>query len=200
MARTLFDSIDLRGELLAAADGGTQGTVRYGNVEHLLGWLERYEARPDVNQRSLQGFLERVTLRGDTQDKEAEPGVVLSTLHAAKGLEFGVVFLIGCVEGQLPHSRTTDPKLTEVAPADVEEERRLFYVGVTRARDRLYLCRPEKRMFRGEQQKLVASRFLANLPEDQMEEYTRKEVTPLDFDEIADLAKAFIASRRAGAS
>lgn len=198
-ARELFDSIDLKGDLLAAADGGTQGAMRQGNVEHFLGWLERYEARSEVNQKSLQGFLERVTLRGDNDDKAAEPGVVLSTLHAAKGLEFGVVFLIGCVEGQLPHSRTTDPKLTEVVPADVEEERRLFYVGVTRARDRLYLTRPEKRMWRGEQQKLVPSRFLLNLPEDQIEVYTRKEVTPLDFNEIADLAKAFLASRRAGA-
>jgi DNA helicase-2/ATP-dependent DNA helicase PcrA len=200
VARTIFETIDLRGDLLAAADGGQQGTVRHGNVEHLLGWLERYEARPDVDQRSLQGFLERVTLRGDNEDKAAEPGVVLSTLHAAKGLEFGVVFLIGCVEGQLPHSRTTDPKLTEVAPADVEEERRLFYVGVTRARDRLYLTRPEKRMFRGELQKLAPSRFLANLPAEHFEEYTRKEVSPLDYDEIAELGRAFLASRRAGAS
>jgi superfamily I DNA/RNA helicase len=196
-ARTLFEAIDLKAELLAAADGGTQGAVRHGNVEQFLGWLERYEGRADVTQKSLQNFLERVTLRGDRDDSAVEPGVVLSTLHAAKGLEFGVVFLIGCVEGQLPHSRTTDPKLTEVAPADVEEERRLFYVGVTRARDRLYLCRPEKRMFRGELQKLVPSRFLDKLPEDQLEEYTRKEITPLDFNEIAELGKAFLASRRA---
>jgi superfamily I DNA/RNA helicase len=200
IARSLFESIDLRGELTAAAEGGQQGTIRYSNIEHLLGWLERYEQRPGVDQRSIQGFLERVTLRGDTEDKTAEPGVILSTLHAAKGLEFSVVFLIGCVEGQLPHSRTTDPKLTEVVPADVEEERRLFYVGVTRARDRLYLCRPEKRMFRGEQQKLVASRFLENLPAEQLETYSRKEVEPLDFNEIAELGRAFLAGRRAGAT
>jgi DNA helicase-2/ATP-dependent DNA helicase PcrA len=196
-ARELFEKIDLRGELLAAADGGTQGAIRQGNVEQFLGWLERYESRADVSTKSLQGFLERVTLRGDNEEAAAEPGVVLSTLHAAKGLEFAVVFLIGCVEGQLPHSRTTDPKQSEVAAADVEEERRLFYVGVTRARDRLYLTRPEKRMFRGELQKLTPSRFLLNLPEDQIEEYTRKEVTPLDFNEIAELGKAFLASRRA---
>ena len=196
-ARGLFDAVDMKGELSAAADGGKQGLVRQQNVEHFLGWLERYESRPDVNQRSLQGFLERVTLRGDNEDKAAEPGVVLSTLHAAKGLEFGVVFLIGCVEGQLPHSRTTDPKLTEVSPADVEEERRLFYVGVTRARDRLYILRPEKRLFRGEQQKLTPSRFLDRLPEDQLEEYTRKEAQPLDFNEIAELGRAFLNRRRA---
>ncbi|HKU37528.1 MAG TPA: ATP-dependent helicase, partial [Polyangiales bacterium] len=197
-ARGLFDAIDLRGELAAAADGGKQGLIRQQNLEHFLGWLEKYEARPDVNQRSLQGFLERVTLRGDNDEKASEPGVVLSTLHAAKGLEFSVVFLIGCVEGQLPHSRTTDPKLSEAAPADVEEERRLFYVGVTRARDRLYILRPEKRLFRGEQQKLTASRFLDKLPEDQLEEYTRQEVEPMDFNEIAELGRAFLNRRRAG--
>jgi superfamily I DNA/RNA helicase len=199
IARSLFAAIDLRGELSAAAEGGQQGTLRYGNIEHLLTWLERYEQRPGVDKRSIQGFLERVALRGDKDDKDAEPGVVLSTLHAAKGLEFGVVFLIGCVEGQLPHSRTTDPKLTEVAPPDVEEERRLFYVGVTRARDRLYLTRPEKRQFRGEQQKLAPSRFLDKLPEDHLEAYTRKEVTPLDFNEIAELGRAFLKNRRATA-
>jgi superfamily I DNA/RNA helicase len=121
-------------------------------------------------------------------------------LHAAKGLEFGVVFLIGCVVGQLPHSRTTEPKLSDATPADVEEERRLFYVGVTRARDRLYLCRPEARMFRGEHQKLTPSRFLEGLPEDQLESYTRSEVEPLQFDEVAELARNFLSrlSNKAG--
>jgi DNA helicase-2/ATP-dependent DNA helicase PcrA len=114
-------------------------------------------------------------------------------LHASKGLEFAVVFLIGVNEGQLPHSRTTDPKVTEASPTDVEEERRLFYVGVTRARDRLYICRPEVRMFRGEQQKLVASRFLNALPPESIEEYSRKEVEPLDFNEMADLGRDFLA-------
>ncbi|HEY2735559.1 MAG TPA: ATP-dependent helicase, partial [Polyangiales bacterium] len=148
-----------------------------------------------------QNFLERITLRGDPKEAEASEGVVLSTLHAAKGLEFGVVFLIGCVEGQLPHSRTTDPKVTEVAPADVEEERRLFYVGVTRARDRLYLTRPETRTFRGERQKLTPSRFLEALPEDSTESYARQDAGPLDFNEIAELAQAFLKrkSERAGA-
>jgi DNA helicase-2/ATP-dependent DNA helicase PcrA len=193
VARRIFDSIDLRGDLTAAADGGPQAAVRWKNVEFLLNWLERYEKGGAAgNQRSLQNFLERVTLRGDSQEEEVSAGVVLSTLHASKGLEFGVVFLIGCVEGQLPHSRTTDPKATEAAPADVEEERRLFYVGVTRARDHLYICRPEARLFRGEQQKLVASRFLNDLPADVIEEYTRKEAEPIDFDEMANLGREFL--------
>jgi superfamily I DNA/RNA helicase len=158
-----------------------------------LGWLERHEQSGAATARSLQNFLERVTLRGDkNQDQDLGDGVVLSTLHAAKGLEFGVVFLIGCVEGQLPHSRTTDPKVTEAAPADVEEERRLFYVGVTRARDRLYLTRAQARLYRGETVKLTPSRFLEALPADEMEEYTRKEVEPLDFNEVAALGRDFL--------
>jgi superfamily I DNA/RNA helicase len=193
IARRIFDSIDLRGDLTAAADGGPQAALRYKNVEFLLGWLERYEkGGAGGNQRSLQNFLERVTLRGDREEEES-PGVVLSTLHAAKGLEFGVVFLIGVVEGQLPHSRTTDPKVTEAAAADVEEERRLFYVGVTRARDRLYITRPQTRMFRGELQKLAPSRFLDKLPEDVIEEYDRPEEVAMNFDDVAQLGRDFLA-------
>ncbi len=197
IARRIFDTIDLRAELSAAADGGPQGALRYGNIEHLLRWLERYEGEDGREKRSLQTFLERVTLRGDPEDDSAGPGVVLSTLHGAKGLEFGVVFLIGCVEGQLPHSRTTDPKVTEANTTDVEEERRLFYVGVTRARDRLYLTRPENKLFRGEPVKLAPSRFLDGLPEDELESYTRKEVEPMDFNEIAELGRAFLEQRKA---
>ena len=194
IARRIYDAIDLRGDLTAAAEGGPQAALRYKNVEFLLNWLERYEKGGAAgNQKSLQNFLERVTLRGDTQEEEVVDGVVLSTLHASKGLEFAVVFLIGVNEGQLPHSRTTDPKVTEASPTDVEEERRLFYVGVTRARDQLYICRPEARFFRGEQQKLVASRFLNDLPEDMIVEYSRKEVEPLDFNEMADLGRDFLA-------
>jgi superfamily I DNA/RNA helicase len=194
IARRIFDAVDLRGDLTTAADGGPQAAIRWKNVEFLLNWLERYEQGGAAgNQKSLQNFLERVTLRGDAEDKEAGEGVVLSTLHASKGLEFAVVFLIGCVEGQLPHSRTTDPKATEASPTDVDEERRLFYVGVTRARDRLYISRPEVRLFRGEQQKLTPSRFLNDLPSEEIEEYTRKEVEPLDFNEVADLGREFLA-------
>jgi superfamily I DNA/RNA helicase len=200
IARRIYDAIDLRGDLTAAADGGPQAALRYKNVEFLLSWLERYEQGGAAgNQKSLQNFLERVTLRGDSKEEEVTEGVVLSTLHASKGLEFAVVFLIGVNEGQLPHSRTTDPKATEASPTDVEEERRLFYVGVTRARDRLYITRPEVRLFRGEQQKLTASRFLNDLPGDVIEEYTRKELEPLDYNEMANLGRDFLSQLAAKA-
>jgi DNA helicase-2/ATP-dependent DNA helicase PcrA len=123
--------------------------------------------------------------------------VTLSTLHGAKGLEFDVVFLIGCVEGQLPHSRTTDPKVTEIAGTDVEEERRLFYVGVTRARERLYLCRFRKRSLRGQVIPQTPSRFLEGLPEAQIEVYERPEGKELRPDEIAELGREFLRKRAA---
>ena len=96
------------------------------------------------------------------------------------------------MEGQLPHSRTTDPKATEAAAADIGEERRLFYVGVTRARDRLYITRAQSRMFRGELQKLTPSRFLDNLPTDVIEDYERPEEESLDFNEVAQLGRDFL--------
>jgi DNA helicase-2/ATP-dependent DNA helicase PcrA len=197
VGRELVAEIDLKKELSEAADGREAGAIRYGNVEHLLRWLERREGEAGHDRRDLQAFLERVTLRGEQGPEEpTADAVVLSTLHASKGLEFDAVFLIGCVEGQLPHSRTTDPKASEAAPADVEEERRLFYVGVTRARERLYLCRPQRRMLRGQAIELTPSRFLEGLPEAQLVAYEHADAKELAFDEIAELGRSFL--RRAG--
>ncbi len=198
-AREMVDQIGVRADLADAADGGVSGAMRTSNVDHLLSWLERYEKNEKGkprNKRSLQNFLERVTLRGDTNEAPEQPAsVTLSTLHAAKGLEFDVVFLIGCVEGQLPHSRTTDPKVTEVYAPDVEEERRLFYVGVTRARDRLYLTRAKRRMFRGVATELHPSRFLEGLPEEHIELYERTETKAAEFVDIAEMGREFLRAR-----
>ncbi len=140
---------------------------RRENQAYFLRSITRYEeARDEGNSGpSLGQFLTRISLRFDQEEEDAGNRVTLSSLHSAKGLEFGYVFLIGCVEGVLPHSRTTDPKITEAAPTDVEEERRLFYVGVTRAKERLYLSRPDRRTVRGRVVPLVPSRFLHGLPE-----------------------------------
>ncbi|MDD9941912.1 MAG: UvrD-helicase domain-containing protein [Myxococcales bacterium] len=192
VARKLLAAVDIQGDLSAAADGGKLGAIRWGNVEHLLGWLERYEREHRGETRSIQRFLERVALRGDPEQEASGPGVVLSTLHASKGLEFRCVFLIGCVEGQLPHSRTTDPKVTEATLADVDEERRLFYVGVTRACDRLYVTRPEQKMLRGKRTQLAPSRFLEGLPEAHLEEVSPEAAGSLEFDELAALGRQFL--------
>ncbi|MGD8859883.1 MAG: 3'-5' exonuclease [Myxococcales bacterium] len=198
VARELVEEVGIRDDLMAAADGKQQGAVRFGNVEHLLRWLERFEREAPRERRDLSAFLERVTLRGDPEEAVAAADqVVLSTLHASKGLEFDVVFLIGCVEGQLPHSRTTDPKASEAVPADVEEERRLFYVGVTRARERLYLSYPKKKLLRGKETPLTPSRFLDGLPGEHTEEFERAETKELEFDEIAELGRAFLEQAQA---
>jgi superfamily I DNA/RNA helicase len=196
-AREMVEQLGIRAELAAAADGGEQGTMRFGNVEHLMGWLERYEKKEARTKRSLQNFLERVTLRGDQAQEEQPASITMSTLHGAKGLEFDIVFLIGCNEGYLPHSRTTDPKVTEVYAPDVEEERRLFYVGVTRARDRLYLTRPKRRMLRGVVTELHPSRFLEGLPEEHLERYERIETKALETNELASLGREFLLKAQA---
>jgi DNA helicase-2/ATP-dependent DNA helicase PcrA len=204
-ARMLFDEVGFQGFLTgtgstggdedgagAAADGA--GARRWENVEFLLKGLERYEGQEAEDKPTLTTFLQRITMRFDQETgDEVGDRVTLSTLHASKGLEFDTVFLIGCVEGQLPHSRTTDPKVTEAAPTDVEEERRLFYVGVTRAKDRLYLTRPEKRMMRGRTTPLTPSRFLDKLPEEWTEAMDDPDTQALDFDELESMTADILA-------
>ncbi|HEY0556988.1 MAG TPA: UvrD-helicase domain-containing protein, partial [Thermoanaerobaculia bacterium] len=109
----------------------------------------------------LEGFLAGIALGGevDAWDPRAE-GVSLLTLHAAKGLEFPVVFLVGCEEGILPFSFGSAG-----SEADVAEERRLFFVGITRARSRLFLFHSRRRTLRGETAEAQPSRFLADIEE-----------------------------------
>jgi DNA helicase-2/ATP-dependent DNA helicase PcrA len=134
-------------------DGTEEGKERWENV------LELRRLAEDYSTRTLAEFLENVALISD-QDTLAEGNNVptLLTLHAAKGLEFGVVFIVGLDDGILPHSRSFDE------PEEMEEERRLFYVGITRAKDRLYLLRAERRGGRGYAEETIPSRFLDDVP------------------------------------
>ena len=107
----------------------------------------------------LDEFLEQVSLVADTDELTDDDQVVLMTLHSAKGLEFPVVFLIGAEEGVFPHTRA----LTE--PDEMEEERRLAYVGITRARERLFITHAWSRMLFGTTQYNPPSRFLEEIPD-----------------------------------
>ena len=112
-------------------------------------------------QEALTAFLERLSLVADVDNFDQKTdAITLITLHQAKGLEFPVVFMVGMEEGLLPHSRSMDD------PAQVEEERRLCYVGVTRAKERLYLMRAFRRGFRGGSEPGLPSRFLLDIPTD----------------------------------
>ncbi len=140
---------------------------RWANVLELRRVAEDYS---EIETRvALELFLENVALVGgaDTAQtsedgtlvkEENSDAVTLITLHAAKGLEFPVVFIVGMDEGSLPHSRSISK------PEQVEEERRLAYVGFTRAMRRLYLVRARRRSVFGETQHTVPSRFLSDIP------------------------------------
>jgi ATP-dependent DNA helicase UvrD/PcrA len=135
-------------------DESEEGVDRWENVEELRRLAIEYSTR------SLDEFLENVALVSD-QDTIAEGNVpTLLTLHAAKGLEFGAVFIVGLDDGILPHSRSFDE------PEGMEEERRLFYVGITRAKDKLYLIRAIQRGGRGAAEETHPSRFLDDVPAD----------------------------------
>jgi len=135
-------------------DESDEGADRWENVEELRRLALEYSTR------SLDEFLENVALVSD-QDTIAEGNVpTLLTLHAAKGLEFGAVFIVGLDDGILPHSRSFDE------PEGMEEERRLFYVGITRAKDKLYLIRAIQRGGRGSTEETYPSRFLDDVPAD----------------------------------
>ena len=175
------------------SDDSNHGKRRRENLAFLMKAIQRYENRSRSERGTLLQFLNSLMLRAE-EEEERDPGnqVTLSSLHSSKGLEFDVVFLIGCVEGQLPHSRTTDPKITEAAPTDVDEERRLFYVGVTRARELLYLTRPERRTMRGQVRPRVPSRFLHGFPDDAWETYAPHGARPMEASEMADFASALL--------
>ncbi len=143
------------------SDGvGSGGTDSGGGIDTAgdEGFLEEGEPQPG----SLQAFLERVSLVSDAdQIPDEENGVItLMTLHTAKGLEFPVVFLTGWEDGQFPHMRALGD------PSELSEERRLAYVGITRAQRRLYISRAVTRGSWGQPVNNPASRFIAEIPED----------------------------------
>jgi DNA helicase-2/ATP-dependent DNA helicase PcrA len=186
VAREIAERIKLKDDLHAASPTGAAAMKRWGNVESLFKSLERYQQRAEEaawdptakRTPSIAEFLHRLTLRFADDGEEAREVVTLTTLHGSKGLEYDVVFLIGLEEGIIPHKRTLDPKANDVVNLEtdpsgavvvvdegIDEERRLFYVGVTRAKERLYLCRARARSSRGQPLARVPCRFLADVPE-----------------------------------
>jgi len=140
-----------------AGVGGDQADTRLENLEELLNAAEAFE---QAEQGGIREFLDRTALVSE-QDRAAEQtdAVTLMTLHAAKGLEYPAVFLTGLEEGVFPHHMSSD------SPAGLEEERRLCYVGMTRAKDRLYLTRAHiRRVYGAEGYLRPPSRFLRELP------------------------------------
>ncbi len=131
-------------------EDSVESAGRLENIAELIGSAEEFTV--------VDEFLEQVALVADTDDLDSDNNVMLMTLHAAKGLEFPVVFLVGCEEGVFPHNRTL------LDPEELEEERRLAYVGITRAREQLFVSHAWQRMLFGQTQYNPPSRFLSEVP------------------------------------
>lgn len=137
-------------------DGTIEGESRWENIQELLNVATEYP--------TLDDFLDHVSLLSDTDNYSAEAKTVLMTLHNAKGLEFDNVFIVGTEEGLLPHVNA----IMEIA--EIEEERRLFYVGMTRAKKRLYITWTQSRSRYGSPGYNVISRFLEEIPPELIEQ------------------------------
>ena len=136
----------------------TNPEERLENIQEFISLAAEYET--DSPEDSLAALLERASLVSDVDSfEESEDTLTLITLHQAKGLEFPVVFIAGMEEGLLPHSRSMDSN------AELEEERRLCYVGITRAREQLFLVRAFQRGIWGPSSPTIPSRFLEEIPQ-----------------------------------
>ena len=151
----LFDKIlqDVNYKDHVVEDNSEESADRWENVQELK------RLAMDYSTRTMDEFLENIALIADQDTITDANAPTLLTLHAAKGLEFRAVFIVGLDDGIIPHSRSFDE------PEQMEEERRLFYVGITRAKDKLYLLRAIQRGGRGMAEETYPSRFIDDIPE-----------------------------------
>ncbi len=154
--KTIIKDIDYKTYLL---DGTEEGEMRHENILELISVASKYDGLEPLI--SLASFLEEVALVADTDQIDQDKDVLtMMTLHSVKGLEYPYVFIVGCEENIFPHNRAMfDPK-------ELEEERRLMYVGVTRAMKKLYLIAAKQRMLFGDYQRNQISRFIHDIPKD----------------------------------
>jgi DNA helicase-2/ATP-dependent DNA helicase PcrA len=137
---------------------------RIENLEQLVEVGREFDASAPEEEDTLDVFLQEIALVADADSRSEDEGLVtLMTLHNAKGLEYPIVFIAGCEDGVFPHSRALDE-------GDLEEERRLFYVGVTRAMRALYLTYARRRAVFGAQTNGMRSRFLDEIPAELLDE------------------------------
>jgi len=160
LAETILEETGYRDAL--ASEGTMEAEGRSENLLEFVGQMREYEK--EAEEPTLHGFLERIALVSDVDGYDPDKGAIsLMTVHTAKGLEFPVVFITGLEERIFPHARSVDDD------SAVEEERRLCYVAVTRARTRLYLSRVRRRRLSGQELPGVPSRFLRDLPPECLE-------------------------------
>lgn len=168
------------------AEETIEAETRLENLEEFLSITQAFDAEHMTNGDQLEEFLAEVALFTDLDEYgDEEDMVTIMTMHGAKGLEFPVVFLVGMEEGVFPHSRS----LNSIDPQEIEEERRLCYVAITRAKEKLYLTRAESRMLYGRTNHNISSRFIDEIPQDIIENLNIRTLPPKNkvysFDGIA---------------
>jgi len=193
--RVFIDELGMEDELYRTADDPQKARRRVENVEEVINAMASFQQREE--KPTLAGFLEKVSLldrdeppRGSKEEKLARDAVVLMSLHSSKGLEFPHVFLVGVEEDYLPHKKSIDETF------DVDEERRLCYVGITRARTRLTLLHAERRKKYGKMQMRVPSRFLEEIPAELLHEASAEAPAEATEEEQDRMASDFFSTMR----
>lgn len=138
---------------------------RLENLDEFMSVPKDYEENTPLEEQSLINFLTDLSLVADIDEAQIDDGVTMMTMHSAKGLEFPIVFLMGMEESLFPHIRA----IKSDDDHDMQEERRICYVAITRAEEQLYITRATSRMLFGRSQSNMPSRFLEEIPEDLLE-------------------------------
>ena len=185
--RQMIEDINYK-DYLIGEFGKSEKAVRFKlmNIESLLNSIDTWEKDPDNDNPSVFNYLNRITLvsQDNSDDNDNKGKVNLMTIHASKGLEFPVVFIAGCEEGLIPHARSVAEN-----DGDVEEERRLFYVAITRARDKLFLTSCQRRKKMNMINECTPSRFLDEIPQNLIEYHEPAQITD---EEAHDMLSNFL--------
>ncbi len=160
---------------------GTEGEMRWENVKELVSVAQKFDESENEYEDLLSAFLEEVALASDVDNVDQNQDAVhLMTLHSAKGLEFPTVFIVGLEEGILPHARSL------LSHGEMEEERRLMYVGLTRAKEKIYLLFTRQRTLFGMAQMNAPSRFLEDIEEKLIEKKSYREKDQAIFNSLLE--------------
>ncbi|AHC14663.1 ATP-dependent helicase [Salinispira pacifica] len=164
--RALIAKIDYWGHLVGEHPNNERvAKFKLRNVELFTSSLEQWEKDPDNLSPSVFNYLNRITLAGKDDDDSEEGKVNLMTIHSAKGLEFDVVFIAGVEENIIPHQRSLEENDAGSYEENMEEERRLFYVALTRAKMKLYLTSCQQRKVMRDLMSMTMSPFIEEIPE-----------------------------------
>jgi len=192
--RTLVDNIDYWSYLvLEHGKDEKKARWKYGNIEYFIRMIENWESDPDNFDAGLFSWLNRISLitRDDAED-DNKGKVNLSTIHAAKGLEFPVVFIAGAEKGLIPHEKSIGEEADEAG--NIEEERRLFYVAITRAREKLFITSCKKRRRMQNTVDCELSPFIPEIPQELIKYYEKEKEAQVADDEQA---QKFLAQMKA---